>query len=96
MLVLPFSTDQFAGAAAVEKAGVGLALDPNAATVADLEGAVRQLLDGDSARAAADLGITLRAVPGRETARAAFAGARPASAEQAPVPVSGGQQPLTR
>ena len=29
MLVLPFSTDQFAGAAAIEQAGVGEVLDPN-------------------------------------------------------------------
>jgi len=72
MLMLPFSTDQFAGAAAVENAGVGLVLDPNAATVADLEGAARMLLDSDSARAAADLGTTLRAAPGRELARAAM------------------------
>ena len=72
MLVLPFSTDQFAGAAAVENAGVGLVLDPNAATVADLEGAARELLEGDSARAAADLGASLRAAPGRGLARAAM------------------------
>ena len=33
MLVLPFSTDQFAGAAAIERAGVGEVLDPNRASV---------------------------------------------------------------
>jgi len=96
MLVLPFSTDQFAGAAAVENAGVGLALDPNAASVTDLEAAVLRLLDSDNARAAADLGVMLRATPGRELARAAFTGARPAGAARAPVPVSGGQQLLPR
>ncbi|MEO6578059.1 MAG: glycosyltransferase, partial [Candidatus Limnocylindria bacterium] len=32
MLILPFSTDQFDGAAALETAGMGLAADPNAAT----------------------------------------------------------------
>jgi|NGEPerStandDraft_6_1074524.scaffolds.fasta_scaffold04483_5 MGT family glycosyltransferase len=93
MLVLPFSTDQFAGAAAVENAGLGLALDPNTASVAELELAARRLIDGDSASAAADLGASLRAVPGREKARAAFTGAHPATAERAPVPVSGAQQP---
>ena len=31
MLVLPFSTDQFAGAAAIENAGLGVALDPQRA-----------------------------------------------------------------
>lgn len=36
LLVLPFSTDQFAGAAAIEDAGVGVVLPPNTATVADL------------------------------------------------------------
>ncbi len=36
MLVLPFSTDQFAGAAAIEKAGLGRVLDPNAATADEL------------------------------------------------------------
>ena len=41
MVVLPFSTDQFAGAAAVEAAGLGAALDPNTATSADLASAVR-------------------------------------------------------
>jgi MGT family glycosyltransferase len=71
MLVLPFSTDQFAGAAAVENAGLGLVLDPNVASVTELERAARRLLGGDSARAAADLGAILRAAPGRELARAA-------------------------
>lgn len=71
MLVLPFSTDQFAGAAAVENAGLGLVLDPNVASVTALERAARRLLGGDSARAAADLGAILRAAPGRELARAA-------------------------
>ncbi len=36
LLVLPFSTDQFAGAAAIERTGIGRALDPNAATVGEL------------------------------------------------------------
>ena len=31
MVVLPFSTDQFAGAAAIERAGLGMALAPNEA-----------------------------------------------------------------
>lgn len=41
LLVLPFSTDQFAGAAAIERTGVGRALDPNAAGVDDLVDALR-------------------------------------------------------
>ncbi|GAA1057658.1 hypothetical protein GCM10017608_00600 [Agromyces luteolus] len=45
LVVLPFSTDQFAGAAAVEAAGFGVALDPNAATARDLADAIRRVLD---------------------------------------------------
>lgn len=44
LLVLPFSTDQFAGAAAVEAAGFGTALDPNSASVDDLREAATGLL----------------------------------------------------
>lgn len=40
LVVLPFSTDQFAGAAAVERAGIGAALDPNSADVDALVDAV--------------------------------------------------------
>jgi UDP:flavonoid glycosyltransferase YjiC (YdhE family) len=45
LVVLPFSTDQFAGAAALERTGAGVALDPNTASVADLVAAVRTQLD---------------------------------------------------
>jgi zeaxanthin glucosyltransferase len=45
LLLLPFSTDQFAGAAALEEAGFGAALDPNAASVDELRAAVSGLLD---------------------------------------------------
>jgi zeaxanthin glucosyltransferase len=44
LLVLPFSTDQFAGAAAIEKAGYGLALAPNDASVDELAEAMRDLI----------------------------------------------------
>ena len=44
LLLLPFSTDQFAGAAAVEAAGFGSALDPNSASVDDLREAATGLL----------------------------------------------------
>ena len=52
LLLLPFSTDQFAGAAAVEAAGFGAALDPNTASVEELRTAASGLLDlvGRSAR----------------------------------------------
>ncbi|WP_336645605.1 nucleotide disphospho-sugar-binding domain-containing protein [Microbacterium sp. USHLN186] len=45
VLVLPFSTDQFAGAAAIERTGTGRALDPNAASVDELAAALRELAD---------------------------------------------------
>lgn len=45
LLVLPFSTDQFAGAAAIERAGIGVSLDPNAASVSDLSRALTQVRD---------------------------------------------------
>lgn len=44
MLVLPFSTDQFAGAAALEDAGYGEVLDPNTVTSSEVRDAVRRLL----------------------------------------------------
>ncbi|MDN3495686.1 glycosyltransferase [Planococcus sp. APC 4015] len=43
LLVLPFSTDQFAGAAAIERVGLGRALAPNTATVAELADSLRDL-----------------------------------------------------
>ncbi|MFG6504574.1 nucleotide disphospho-sugar-binding domain-containing protein [Microbacterium sp. P05] len=41
LVVLPFSTDQFAGAAAIERRGIGRALDPNSASVEALAEAIR-------------------------------------------------------
>ena len=73
MLVLPFSTDQFAGAAAIERNGMGSALDPNAATAADVIDAVRDILAGSQPAAAAELGVRLRATPGTVVARTALA-----------------------
>ncbi len=68
MLVLPFSTDQFAGAAAIENAGVGEALDPNTASVDDLADTAGQLLAGGYGAAAERIGADLRARPGRQVA----------------------------
>lgn len=45
LVVLPFSTDQFAGAAAVERVGVGIALDPNRATADELADALQTVTD---------------------------------------------------
>ncbi|MEI5585239.1 MULTISPECIES: glycosyltransferase [unclassified Agromyces] len=50
LVVLPFSTDQFAGGASIEGAGFGVVLDPNAASAGDLAVAVDRVLrlDGDA------------------------------------------------
>jgi zeaxanthin glucosyltransferase len=72
LLVLPFSTDQFAGAAAVERAGLGEALDPNAACPAELRSAVDRVLTGDPGGAARILAGTLRSRPGPARACAAL------------------------
>jgi len=45
LLALPFSTDQFAGAAALERTGAGIALAPNDADADALAGALRALAD---------------------------------------------------
>lgn len=45
LVVLPFSTDQFAGAAAIERSGVGRALDPNRDDVDGLAEALREVAD---------------------------------------------------
>lgn len=72
LLVLPLSTDQFAGAAAVERCGVGTSLDPNAATAEAVRAAVAALLRPGAVReAAATLGDSLRELPGPDRARAA-------------------------
>jgi MGT family glycosyltransferase len=74
MVVLPFSTDQFAGAAAIEAAGLGAALDPNEATSAELTDALRGVLDGPAPHLAREIGEELRRAPGRDVARAAMLG----------------------
>ncbi len=64
LLVLPFSTDQFAGAAAIERVGFGRALAPNTASVDDLAEALRGVRDlPDAARG------RLRAVAASQTRR---------------------------
>ncbi|MBC7518781.1 MAG: glycosyltransferase family 1 protein [Microbacteriaceae bacterium] len=45
MVVLPFSTDQFAGAASIVAAGVGESFDPNTVTCAQLQSAIDRLLN---------------------------------------------------
>ena len=76
LLLLPLSTDQFAGAAALEVAGVGEALDPNAATVDEVADAAARLLALDGApRARLDrIGASLVRVPGAQRAHAILTG----------------------
>lgn len=71
MLVLPFSTDQFAGAAALERQGFGVALDPNAATVDELTEALRSVLALDRTPLDA-LAASLAQKPGSARAFAAL------------------------
>jgi UDP:flavonoid glycosyltransferase YjiC (YdhE family) len=64
VLALPFSTDQFAIAADLERTGVGRAADPNQVTDAEVRDAVLDLLGDPFRGAALDLGQQLRADPG--------------------------------
>jgi zeaxanthin glucosyltransferase len=75
LVVLPFSTDQFAGAASIERARFGVALDPNAASVDDLAAALHRVLDLDAvARARLDAAAAHQAArPGPEIAYEALA-----------------------
>lgn len=70
LVVLPFSTDQFAGAEAIERSGFGVALPPNTATVDELIAAVDTVLDlaPDARERLAGLSESLRQTPGRTRA----------------------------
>ena len=74
LLLLPFSTDQFAGAAAVEAAGFGLALAPNTVTADELRVAMAELLalDGGARRSLDRLSSSLRGGAGPKRAYAAL------------------------
>ncbi len=50
MLALPFSTDQFDGAAAIEAAGLGFAADPNRVTPLEVAEAVRCMIGSPTRR----------------------------------------------
>lgn len=75
MLVLPFSTDQFAGAQGVEAAGLGASLDPNAATTGELAAALTTLLGTGPTPAGRSLADQLTRTPGPALAYATVAGA---------------------
>ena len=74
LLLLPLSTDQFAGAAALEDARLGEALDPNSASPTEIRDAAQRLLAlPEPARRRLDaLGASLVASPGAHRARAAL------------------------
>jgi UDP:flavonoid glycosyltransferase YjiC (YdhE family) len=74
LVVLPFSTDQFAGAAALERVGYGLVLAPNSATVDELVAAIVESLDPqpEVRERLTALSTSLRAVPGAQRAFAAI------------------------
>ena len=75
MLVMPFSTDQFDGAAAVERGLAGVALDPNHSSRPLIAGTVRGLLRNPPPSPQA-IGAKLRREPGPEIAFSAMAGLR--------------------
>jgi zeaxanthin glucosyltransferase len=70
LLVLPFSTDQFAGADAIERRGFGESLDPNSASVDEIAEAARRVLSlaPESRAALATLASSLQRIPGRTRA----------------------------
>jgi zeaxanthin glucosyltransferase len=68
LLVAPFASDQFAGAADVCRAGVGGAFDPNRATPTEIAHRAARLLGGHAPARAAAIGSDLRKVPGRTLA----------------------------
>jgi UDP:flavonoid glycosyltransferase YjiC (YdhE family) len=78
LLVMPFSTDQFDGAAAIERGLVGVALDPNTASRPLIAGAVRGLLRNPPQRPEV-IGARLRRDPGPEIAFAAMSSLPPVS-----------------
>jgi zeaxanthin glucosyltransferase len=64
LLVCPFSTDQFAGAEDVRRAGLGDVFDPNHASPTEIADRAARVLAGDAPRRAAALGARLREAAG--------------------------------
>ena len=91
MLALPFSTDQFDGAAAIETAGLGSAADPNGVTAPEVVQAVRSMIASPHPvldRLAAELALR----PGAAIARAAV-GEWLGRADAAGPPLAAAEQP---
>ena len=74
LVVLPFSTDQFAGAAALDVAGLGTSLPPNTATVAELRAGCERMLrlTGEPRTRLDALSASMTATSGAERAYAAL------------------------
>ena len=75
LLLLPLSTDQFAGAAAVEEQRLGEVLDPNRADAAEIRSAAERLMgraDSVDSTKLHRLGASLREHPGPRRARDAL------------------------
>ncbi len=85
LLVMPFSTDQFDGAAAIERHLAGIALDPNASSRPLIAGSVRGLL-GAPPQTPRRIAARLQQEPGPEVAYAAMArlGRPPIAAPERP------------
>ncbi len=79
LLVLPFSTDQFAGAAAIERTGLGRALDPNAAGVDDLTVALTAVRDLAGTAALRDIARGQAERPGPQIAYELLTAREPAT-----------------
>ena len=89
LLIAPFASDQFAGAADVRRAGVGDAFDPNSAGPAEIADRAARLLAGPARARAAAIGHALRARPGRSLAAGMLAGMARARRRSRPVATAG-------
>ncbi|HZW02029.1 MAG TPA: glycosyltransferase [Candidatus Deferrimicrobium sp.] len=89
LLVMPFSSDQFDGAAAIERHLAGVALDPNRASRPLIAGSIRGLLKSPP-RMPGRISDRLRALPGPDIAYAALSGGahRPPQGASAPIPTT--------
>ncbi len=69
LVVLPFSTDQFAGAEALERVGFGAALDPNGASVDQIKHAIGSMLNlpANIRAALTALALSVRQGDGQQT-----------------------------
>ena len=76
MVVLPMSTDQFAGAAAIERAGIGIALDPNTVTAEQLRDAVLAITGDQTGERIGAVAESVRRDGGPTAAVHAIAGTR--------------------